>query len=87
VTHRFSANKRGLNLLELTQIRYGFSRRGADGKNQIGLSAEREASVLEEFWRHFQKWSGQLDVASSVMKPKKAYRYRELTTIAESAMG
>jgi hypothetical protein len=36
------------------QNRYGFSRRGADGKNQIGLSAGPETVVLEEFWRHFQ---------------------------------
>jgi len=30
-----------------TDNRYGFSRRGADGKNQIGLSAGPEAGVLE----------------------------------------
>ena len=29
--------------------RYGFSRRGADGKNRIGLSVGLEAGVFDKF--------------------------------------
>jgi hypothetical protein len=35
------------NIRIFAKNRYGFSRRGADGKNQIGLSAGPEAGVLE----------------------------------------
>ena len=47
--------------------RYGFSRRGADGKNRIGLSAGLEAGVFEVLkavWWRIDKY----DIIFGVMK-------------------
>jgi hypothetical protein len=53
---RSSSGHKATNLLGLCRApnRYGFSHRGADGKNHIGLSAGPEAGVLEQYWRNFQ---------------------------------
>ena len=38
-----------MNKKQEGQNRYGFSRRGADGKNRIGLSVGLEAGVFDRF--------------------------------------